>query len=354
MSPLGDAALEQRLQQARDLIAKQSYGPAAKLLTILVHASPDDPRPWHLLGNAQFRLGKHAAAIEAHKRHVALEPSNPVASYNLGAAYAELGRRDEARRHLQQALSLKPDFPEAVARLAAIDGAGAGGGGGETPAPFGGKGKRELLAGELLFEGRQLLRSRLGPLLAAVAISVLGSLAIGATPDIRPTADRIGRVEQAEERVRLAGGPASPITDQLQLELDQARASADRWDDRLRGAYRFVSYATALFGMVLFAYVALAALLTKYRFHERRIDIERGVLRRTHDSVWLYEVTDPQFRQPLSMLIMDTGKILVRLERRKRPYAIVGFAEATTMRGLWEQLRDAVANERYEIKGIFV
>jgi Flp pilus assembly protein TadD len=48
-------------------------------------------------------------------------PAIPWLTPNLGVVLADLGRIAEARSHLQQALVLAPNFPAAMAELAALE-----------------------------------------------------------------------------------------------------------------------------------------------------------------------------------------------------------------------------------------
>jgi len=50
-----------------------------------------------------------------------LNVRDPMAHTNLGVVLADLGRIPEARSHLQQALALAPNFPAAMAELAALE-----------------------------------------------------------------------------------------------------------------------------------------------------------------------------------------------------------------------------------------
>ena len=47
----------------------------------------------------------------------------------------------------------------------------------------------------------------------------------------------------------------------------------------------------------------------RYRIYERRIDIERGIVNRSADSLWFFEVTDVTYEQPLLLLLAGTAEI---------------------------------------------
>jgi tetratricopeptide (TPR) repeat protein len=52
-------------------------------------------------------------AINCYQRSIALKPDFFEAHYNLGGAFHECGRFDEAISHYEEALALKPDFIDA-------------------------------------------------------------------------------------------------------------------------------------------------------------------------------------------------------------------------------------------------
>jgi Flp pilus assembly protein TadD len=71
------------------------------------------PNAWNNLGILATREGKTESAIELFHKALELSPEHFVALGNLGSAYRQLKRWDEARNTLQQALRIKPDDPDA-------------------------------------------------------------------------------------------------------------------------------------------------------------------------------------------------------------------------------------------------
>jgi Flp pilus assembly protein TadD len=61
-----------------------------------------------------------AEAAAQFEEIVKASPNDPLAHANLGIALAKSGRREEAVAHLNQALQLRPNFPEAEAELRAL------------------------------------------------------------------------------------------------------------------------------------------------------------------------------------------------------------------------------------------
>jgi hypothetical protein len=61
-----------------------------------VKAEPGNARAWRVLGTAYHLLKRYDSAIEANGKAWDLDPSNPVAPYNIGLEYALAGNKDSA------------------------------------------------------------------------------------------------------------------------------------------------------------------------------------------------------------------------------------------------------------------
>ena len=66
------------------------------------------------LGWVYYKRGMWALSATSFEQSVEREPRNPLYHYHLGLAFAKNGDDAKARRALQQALALKPDFPAAA------------------------------------------------------------------------------------------------------------------------------------------------------------------------------------------------------------------------------------------------
>ena len=65
------------------------------------------------LGAAYGELGRHQEAIEAFRQAIKINPYYAKAHNNLGAAYGRLGRYQEAIEAFRQAIKINPDYAEA-------------------------------------------------------------------------------------------------------------------------------------------------------------------------------------------------------------------------------------------------
>ena len=61
-------------------------------------------------GITSFKKGLNDLAVGAIRQSVAADPQNPLYHYHLGLAYAKQGDKANARKSLEQALKMKPDF----------------------------------------------------------------------------------------------------------------------------------------------------------------------------------------------------------------------------------------------------
>ena len=98
---VSDALRNQKPERARDLCAQARQ-----------HA-PDDARFVMLHGFALRRAGDYVGAEPLLRRTLNIEPSLDIAHHELGLALQGLGRLTEARRSLEQAVSLNPKMTAA-------------------------------------------------------------------------------------------------------------------------------------------------------------------------------------------------------------------------------------------------
>jgi predicted O-linked N-acetylglucosamine transferase (SPINDLY family) len=80
-------------------------------------ANPSHAASHFNLGNALHVQGRLLEAVTAYRQALSLQPNFPEALNNLGLAQAKLGLLHEARAAYEQALSLRPSFAEAYNNL---------------------------------------------------------------------------------------------------------------------------------------------------------------------------------------------------------------------------------------------
>ena len=94
-------------------------------ITLFSHAlevTQDNPLACYNLGTAYYDLGRYREAIQAYKRAIRTKPDYFDAWYNLGNACTRLGGYHEAIEAFKQAIAIKPDFAYAHSNLGAAYG----------------------------------------------------------------------------------------------------------------------------------------------------------------------------------------------------------------------------------------
>src|SRR6266567_907503 len=81
-------------------------------------SAPDIADAYFNLGNAYLNHNKYEEAIERYKQALALNPNNGAAHYVLGVAYGRQHRFKDASDEFEKAVSIDPNNPEARYLLA--------------------------------------------------------------------------------------------------------------------------------------------------------------------------------------------------------------------------------------------
>jgi len=110
-----------RLLLATHYAGKKNYERAVAELRGAQRRLPSNPEILELLGQVQVASGKDADAVATYKRLVAVRPQSHVAYTRLAAAQAKV-KDASAAANLRKALELKPDYPDALAGLAVVEG----------------------------------------------------------------------------------------------------------------------------------------------------------------------------------------------------------------------------------------
>jgi Flp pilus assembly protein TadD/mono/diheme cytochrome c family protein len=83
-----------------------------------VRVQPELAAAHYNLGNALFRQGRHAEAVESLRKALAIDPDYALAHDGLGVALYAQGRVGEATNHYRRAVKLDPNNTDARAHLA--------------------------------------------------------------------------------------------------------------------------------------------------------------------------------------------------------------------------------------------
>jgi len=104
------------LGQAGDLLDRGRAGRAATLLAPVVGEEPGNVDAWLLLARAQLALRRPAAALEAARAALRLDPGGLETLYWVSAAYTATGRHDLALAAAGRACGEDPGNPRLIER----------------------------------------------------------------------------------------------------------------------------------------------------------------------------------------------------------------------------------------------
>ena len=103
----------QWLNKAIELESRKNRAASLEHCARWTKAQPSSGVAWFSLGNAYYKTGQPAKAVDAYQQAVRINPEYADAWYNLGVAYAMTGQRDKAIEATQQALRINPEYAEA-------------------------------------------------------------------------------------------------------------------------------------------------------------------------------------------------------------------------------------------------
>lgn len=109
------------LLQAEMAIADENYLKADSYVQKAIQEAPQLPDAYLLAGIAKEGLGDHAAAKEAFRQSLALDPNEFDAHLQLGALLTQDADLDEARVHIEAALRERPSSPAALYRMGLVE-----------------------------------------------------------------------------------------------------------------------------------------------------------------------------------------------------------------------------------------
>ena len=107
-------------QEANAIVAlftEGRYQEAAALAQVMTVRFPLHAFGWIVLGEVYKQLGQSANALSHMQKAVALSPDNPEAHANLGNFLQGLGQHEQAAGSYRMALQIKPDYVEAYFNL---------------------------------------------------------------------------------------------------------------------------------------------------------------------------------------------------------------------------------------------
>jgi Flp pilus assembly protein TadD len=105
---------------AMGIRASAQVGYWSNSITLFSHAiavTQNNALAYYNLGVAYQNVGRHQDAIEAYQQAIRIKPDYAEAHCNLGGTYGELGRHQDAVEACKQAIRIKPDYAKAYYNL---------------------------------------------------------------------------------------------------------------------------------------------------------------------------------------------------------------------------------------------
>lgn len=117
MAKLKDKVLLDK-KRALKLFQRNRIKEAENIYVKLCRNNSLDVDAYHMLGMVQARQNRFNEAAESFSHALKLQPNAPVLHFLMGGTLLSLQRSDDALRHFEQAVQLKPDFHEANIQIA--------------------------------------------------------------------------------------------------------------------------------------------------------------------------------------------------------------------------------------------
>src|SRR5689334_7979844 len=115
-----EASIADRLRQAQQWHLEGRWDQAEYAYMALLNAAPHNPQLLYLAGTLHLQRSQFGLALHLLQAAVYEAPDFVEAHINLAAAAFRLGKFDQARKVLEQAVALHPNHPDALASLAAL------------------------------------------------------------------------------------------------------------------------------------------------------------------------------------------------------------------------------------------
>jgi hypothetical protein len=107
-------------QHANVRLQREGCEAALPELARVVELAPGLGNGWHNLAGCLLSTGRHALAVGAARRALALQPRNAGSEYNLGAALVFQGQIQQGIAHLERAARLDPGHVQTARLLAGL------------------------------------------------------------------------------------------------------------------------------------------------------------------------------------------------------------------------------------------
>lgn len=295
--------MDEIYNEAEQLFKENKIPAAVKLFEKILKQNPNDYEVKYKLAICRFRQKQFSVAESMFRQLIAVKHSDFNAWYYVGLCLERQDRIEEANSTYTVVLSLNPNFELAKKKLGMMPKANKVKSNPSEAYIF--KSESTEGPGEILYQGNQRMFSFTKHWII-ILIILLGMIAL----------------------------------------------------------FIFSDDSSFILGLVPIAIVFLDLIirskLAKYTIYEKRIDIARGILFRTHNSFWLYEITNILFsRKPFNII---TGDSTITIEAGVLKFQLIGLkppkgartSPLKFMKSLFEELRNTVRDERGNVKKVWI
>ncbi|WP_293268170.1 tetratricopeptide repeat protein [Neptunomonas sp.] len=310
--------MESKFKLANQYFNKNQITLARPLFAEVLENSDKNFEALYKLGVCDFRLEKFKEAGDSFSALIEVEPRNSLAWYYLGLTKERRGDKDKAIEKYHMALLIDPDLEVAQKKLSEL-------------------GIEPTVADQpkqTVFQ----TQDEDGP-----------GLLLYSSKYRRPTSFSIHII------MLLIGSVLFLI---LFLDLDK------RLIHTYFGRFRdIIGFAAIIFFLPTFVDIILRSVTTKYDIYERRIDIRKGILFRTHTSIWLFEIINIELSEnPVELLTRNSR---IALQTQDKSYPLLGLVKPkregkSKLRtinfnlALFDELRSAVREQRGAVKKVWI
>lgn len=109
--------LEQEINALNTLYGQRRLDDVVKKATALLETFPEEIALFNILGAAYAGLGRHDDAVESFRRAIAVDANVAEAHFNHGLALKNRGDLAEAIANYRRAIDIRPEYPEAFYNL---------------------------------------------------------------------------------------------------------------------------------------------------------------------------------------------------------------------------------------------
>jgi len=112
--------LQEKLDNALDLLNDEDFVSAQKILTEIINEEPNNIEALKNLALCEVNLDNPPEAINLFKKLVELDCEDATSIFYLGSCLSKVGEKEEAIKHFNRVIELRPDYGDVYKNLAML------------------------------------------------------------------------------------------------------------------------------------------------------------------------------------------------------------------------------------------